>query len=295
MSNGPGLLGPACLLATLAGTASAQNAQPPLEEVVVTGFRASLESSTEAKKESTGFTDSIFAEDIGKFPDTNIAETFNRVPGITISREISGEGLNIAIRGLGTNFTKILLNGAPVAVASTGRTDAQNTNREVDLDLFPTELFTQLTVHKSASAHMLEGGAAGTVDMRSARPFDHGAATQNLTYSFQGTRNTESDDWGGRGSILGSKTWDTFGVLFGRPHSAVLPRDVIPRAAATGPFPRPCPRMPATDSRRAQHSTRRRSSRSTRASACRRWTTGSSRVSVVHLSRPAPRIATTAS
>jgi TonB-dependent receptor len=102
-----------------------------------------------------------------------------------------------------------------VAVASTGRTDAQNTNREVDLDLFPTELFTQLTVHKSSSAHMLEGGAAGTVDMRSARPFDHGAATQNLTYSFQGTHNTESDDWGGRGSILASKTWDTFGVLLG--------------------------------------------------------------------------------
>ncbi len=222
ISNGlrASLLGPACLLATLAGTASAQNAPPPanpgpLEEVVVTGFRASLESSTDAKKESTGFTDSIFAEDIGKFPDTNIAETFNRVPGVTITREISGEGLNIAIRGLGTNFTKILLNGAPVAVASTGRTDAQNTNREVDLDLFPTELFTQLTVHKSASAHMLEGGAAGTVDMRSARPFDRGAGTQSLTYSLQGLRNTEADDWGGRGSILASKTWDTFGVLIG--------------------------------------------------------------------------------
>src|SRR5690349_21270501 len=216
---GPSLLGSTCLLA-LAGTAGAQNATPSensgqLEEVVVTGFRASLSSSTEAKKESVGFSESIFAEDIGKFPDTNIAESFNRIPGIQITRETSGEGLNIAIRGLGTNFTKILLNGAPVAVASTGRTDAQNTNREVDLDLFPTELFTQLTVHKSASAHMLEGGAAGTVDMRSARPFDHGAATQNLTYSFQGTRNTESDDWGGRGSILGSKTWDTFGVLFG--------------------------------------------------------------------------------
>ena len=55
--------------------------------------------------------------------------------GVTISREISGEGLNVTIRGLGTNFTKILLNGAPVAVASTGRTDAQNTNREVDLDM----------------------------------------------------------------------------------------------------------------------------------------------------------------
>jgi TonB-dependent receptor len=214
------LLGPACLLTTFAGTAQAQTAagasgNSPLEEVVVTGIRASLESSTEAKKESTGFTDSIFAEDIGKFPDTNIAESFNRVPGITISRETSGEGLNIAIRGLGTNFTKILLNGAPVAVASTGRTDSQNTNREVDLDLFPTELFTQLTVHKSSSADMIEGGAAGTVDMRSARPFDQGGG-QRVTFSLQGTNNTEADKWGERGSVLASKTWgDTFGVLIG--------------------------------------------------------------------------------
>ncbi len=221
MLNGPGLslLSSACLLATLASTASAQNApqnaaQPPLEEVVVTGFRASLESSTDAKKAATGFTDSIFAEDIGKFPDTNIAESINRIPGVTITREISGEGLNITIRGLGTNFTKVLLNGAPVAVASTGRTDAQNTNREVDLDLFPTELFTQLTVHKSSSAHMLEGGAAGTVDMRSARPFDQGGG-QRLTYSLQGTDNTVADSWGERGSVLASKTWDTFGVLIG--------------------------------------------------------------------------------
>ena len=222
MLNGPGpaLLGSACLLATLAGTAAAQNApapasSDPLQEVVVTGFRASLQSSTDAKKESTGFSDSIFAEDIGKFPDTNIAESFNRVPGVTITREITGEGLNITIRGLGTNFTKVLLNGAPVAVASSGRTDAQNTNREVDLDLFPTELFTQLTVHKSSAAHMLEGGAAGTVDMRSARPFDHGAG-QRLTFSLQGTNNTVADDWGERASVLASKTWgDTFGVLIG--------------------------------------------------------------------------------
>ncbi len=140
-----------CIAAVLgqAQLAQAQETTPPanenaLEEVVVTGYRQSLESSTSAKRDAVGFVDAIFAEDIGKFPDTNIAESFNRIPGITINRETSGEGLNIAIRGLGTNFTKVLLNGAPVAVASTGRTDAQSTNREVDLDLFPTELFTQL-------------------------------------------------------------------------------------------------------------------------------------------------------
>ena len=71
------------------------------QDIIVTGYRSSLAKSTEAKRESTGFTDSIFAEDIGKFPDTNIAESFNRIPGITITRDITGEGTNVAIRGSG--------------------------------------------------------------------------------------------------------------------------------------------------------------------------------------------------
>ncbi len=183
------------------------------EDIVVTGYRASLQSSTNAKKESTGFTDTIFAEDIGKFPDTNIAESFNRIPGITISREITGEGLQVAIRGLGTNFTRVTLNNAPIAVASTGRDGAQSTNREVDLDIFPTELFTKLTVNKSPTAGMLEGGAAGIVDMRSARPFDNEGT--HVTYGGQLTKNTNSTKWGYRGSLLASTTMGDFGVLVG--------------------------------------------------------------------------------
>src|SRR5438105_4936893 len=135
-------------------------ASPPGESIVITGYRGSLQSSTNAKKRSVGFVDTIYAEDIGKFPDTNIAESFNRIPGITIMREITGEGLEVSIRGLGPNFTRVTLNNAPILVASTGRDGSQNTNREVDLDLFPTELFTKLTVTKSPTAGLLEGGAA---------------------------------------------------------------------------------------------------------------------------------------
>ncbi|MDQ8757149.1 TonB-dependent receptor [Sphingosinicella sp. LHD-64] len=192
------------------GTSPSASAE---DQIVITGIRGSLASSARAKREATGFTESVFAEDIGDFPDTNLAESFNRVPGITISREITGEGLNIAIRGLGTNFTRILLNGAPVAIASTGRTDAQNTNREVDLDLFPSELFTQLTVFKSPMASMIEGGAAGTVNMRTARPFDNPGL--RLNYSAQLTTNNNSDRWGGRGSLIASGTWGDFGILAG--------------------------------------------------------------------------------
>ncbi|HEX4737147.1 MAG TPA: TonB-dependent receptor [Allosphingosinicella sp.] len=184
-------------------------------EIVVTGYRGSLTRSINAKKDSVGFTDSIFAEEIGKFPDTNIAETFNRVPGVIITRETTGEGLEVSIRGLGTSFTRVLLNNAPIAIASTGRTDSQNTNREVDLNLFPTELFTRLTVHKSPLPEMLEGGAAGIVDMRSARPFDHPGT--HFTLSGQGTKNSLDKDWGYRGSALASYTNadGTFGVLIG--------------------------------------------------------------------------------
>ena len=107
----------------------------------------------------------------------------------------------------------MLLNGAPVAIASTGRTDSQNTNREVDLDLFPSELFTQLTVNKSALASMVEGGAAGTVNMRTARPFDRNESY--ISYSGQLTNNNNTDRWGGRASLIASGIWGDFGALLG--------------------------------------------------------------------------------
>ena len=202
--------------AVQAQTTPAPAASPATDDstvVVVTGYRGSLQSSTQAKKRAVGFEDSIFAEDIGKFPDTNIAESFNRIPGIIISRDINGDGVNVSIRGLGTSFTRVLLNGAPVAVASTGSTDSQNTNREVDLDLFPTELFTQLTVDKSPQASMVEGGAAGTVNMRQARPFDHKG--EQISYSVDGTKSSNDAKWGDKASVLASKTWDHWGIIGG--------------------------------------------------------------------------------
>ena len=212
------LLGATMLSGLVGAQAHAQTApagaanDSAVEEVVVTGYRKSLAQSTVAKRETTGFADAIFAEDIGKFPDSNIAESFNRIPGITITRDITGEGTNVAIRGLGSNFTNVTLNGASIAVASSGPTDAQGTDRSVDLSFFPTDLFTKLTVNKSYSASLLEGGAAGNIDMRSARPFDRPG--QHLTMNVQGVK-PDGAKLGGKGSLIASKTWDNFGVLFG--------------------------------------------------------------------------------
>ncbi len=192
--------------------AFAQDA-PAMETVVVTGYRASLTDSTNAKRASIGFSDSVFAEDIGKFPDTNIAESLNRIPGIVIQREIDGSGMRIAIRGLGTDFTKILLNNTVVGMAGTGPTDANGANREVDLNMFPTELFTQLTVSKSQSADQLEGGAAGVVNMRSMRPFDNPG--MHITYVAQGSDFAKNGGIGYRGALIASYTDGPLGILVG--------------------------------------------------------------------------------
>ncbi|HWA00628.1 MAG TPA: TonB-dependent receptor [Caulobacterales bacterium] len=214
-------LNAACLVGAMAAPAFAQEANQSSAEtedvIVVTGFRGALTSSTNAKRNATGFQDSVFAEDIGQFPDTNIAESLNRIPGVTIAREVNGEGLNIAIRGLDTNFTKIVLNGNSIGVASSGSADSQNVNRELDLDIFPTELFTRLDVSKSPQAHMMEGGVAGIVNMRSARPFDY--QHSQITYSVQGNYTSQNEEWSPRGALIASGRWQTsigeFGALFG--------------------------------------------------------------------------------
>jgi TonB-dependent receptor len=183
-------------------------------DIVVTGYRQSLANAAANKRAQTNFTDSIFAEDIGKFPDLNIAESLQRIPGVQLTRDVTGEGSQISVRGLGPSFSKITLNGANIAVASSGPVDASGSNREVDLDLFPTELFTRLTVSKTPTSDLIEGGIAGTVNLVNTRPFDNPGTHVNVGIEggYSPTRGAISP----RGSLIASKTWgDTFGVLIG--------------------------------------------------------------------------------
>lgn len=205
---------------TALGMASAQAQEAATndsEVVVVKGYRGSLQSSASAKKRAVGFTDSVFAEDMGKFPDNNLAESFNRIPGVVIQREITGEGTSVAVRGLGPSFTRVLLNGAPVSVGSTGNVDTNNSNREVDMDIFPPELFTQLTVIKSPSASLVEGGASGTVNMRQARPFDFKG--DRIQFSLGTSKSELSDDYGYKGTFLVSKKFGNWGIIAGVAHT----------------------------------------------------------------------------
>jgi TonB-dependent receptor len=197
------------------GVEGATDSAQPANDIVVTGIRASLQSATNAKRNSVGFGDSIFAEDIGKLPATNLAETLNRIPGVRLNRDISGEGTQVSIRGLGPSFSKVLLNGTQFAVASDGGTNGgQGDNRQVDLDFFPSELFTRLDVAKSATASTLEGGIAGTVNLRNARPFDKPGT--HVTVVAQGAYTDSNDKVGPRGALVASHTFgDTFGILVG--------------------------------------------------------------------------------
>ena len=100
------------------------------EEIVVTGFRGSLERALDVKRNSNSVVDSIVAEDIAKFPDNNLAESIQRVPGVTITRD-GGEGRNISVRGLGPDFTRVRINGIE-AQATTG----SNRGRGFDFNVF---------------------------------------------------------------------------------------------------------------------------------------------------------------
>ena len=192
---------------------SAAAPQDEVADIVVTGIRGSLQSATNAKKNAVAFGDSIFAEDIGKLPATNLAETLNRMPGVRLNRDINGEGTQVAIRGLGPSFTRVLLNGSQLQVASDGGTNGGSANREVDLDFFPSELFTRLDLAKSPSPSTLEGGIAGTVNLRNARPFDKPGT--HVTVVAQGQYTDSNDKISPRGAIVASHTTDTFGILVG--------------------------------------------------------------------------------
>ncbi len=197
-----------------------ENEKAVVPTVRVTGYRSSLALSANEKRDNVGLSDTVFSEDMGKFPDPNIADALGRIPGVTVRRaEIDGEGLNISIRGMGPAFTRVLLNGAPMASASAGSWGGSiSANREVDMDFLPSELFRSASVYKSQQAGLIEGGIAGTVDMRSVRPFDKSGLRSAFTLS--GNYREQNGKMGTTGSGLISNTWTSptfgkFGVLAG--------------------------------------------------------------------------------
>lgn len=164
------------ILAASVGAVSAQEAEPEatmVDEIVVTGFRASLNNALNLKRNASGVVDAIQAEDIADFPDLNLAESLQRIPGVSISRR-SGEGRQVTVRGLGADYTRVRVNGMEAIATSSGTSNSGGTNRGrgFDFNVFSSDLFNSLVVRKTASAEVDEGSLGATVDLNSARPFD---------------------------------------------------------------------------------------------------------------------------
>jgi iron complex outermembrane receptor protein len=206
------------IAACLGGAAQAQDQATPgqeLDEVVVTGFRGSLNTALSQKRNETAAIDVIAAEDVGKFPDSNLAESMQRIPSVALSRGDGGEGKNISVRGLGATFTRVRINGMEGS-SQTGSSDiygAGNNGRSFDFNVFPTEIFSQLAVRKTMSADVEEGSLGATVDLRAPRPLDLKDDTV-LTMTARGIYNDVSENVDPRASALFShKFGDTFGIL----------------------------------------------------------------------------------
>jgi len=204
-------------------------AQDEEEEIVITGFRGALEAALDVKRDEAGAVDVIMAEDIADFPDLNLSESIQRIPGVAITRD-AGEGRQISVRGLGAQFTRVRINGME-ALATVGGTDAAggtNRDRSFDFNVFASELFNSITVRKTASASVEEGALGATVDLRTALPFDYRGFTMALT--GQGHYNDLSESTDPRVAFLISNRWDNFGALFSVAYSD---RDSLEEGAST--------------------------------------------------------------
>jgi TonB-dependent receptor len=199
----------ASLAALAVSPACAQDAAPaandtvaPEDEIVVTGFRASLDKALDVKRESVAAVDAIVAEDIAKFPDQNLAESLQRIPGITIQRD-GGEGRGITVRGLGSQFTRVRVNGLETVATSTDGASA-NRDRAFDFNVFASELFSSIVVHKTASAELDEGSLGAVVDLNTGNPLA-GKSGFTAALSAQASYNDLSEKAGPR--VAGLLSW----------------------------------------------------------------------------------------
>ena len=170
--------------ATTAQTSPA-DATPP-STIVVTGFRESVASALNAKRAASGEVDVIKAQDIAEFPDNNLAESIQRVPGVTITR-VAGEGRSISVRGLGPGFTRVRINGMEAQATTGGSAQGGGVNlgRGFDFNIFASELFNSITVRKTQEAEVDEGSLGATVDLATAHPFDYHKTTATVSAEGQ--------------------------------------------------------------------------------------------------------------
>mgnify|MGYP002654423534 CR=1 FL=1 len=242
------LLGGAMFVpAAAAAQAAPEPSQPPVSvttpagaseengEIVVAGFRGSLAAALGQKREAVNSVDVILAEDIADFPDLNLAESIQRIPGVSIDRD-NGEGRTITVRGLNPDFTRVRINGMET-LSTTGSTDSSggtNRGRGFDFNTFASELFRSIKVSKSPNPSTEEGSLGAVVDLATSRPLDYGAG-MTLAGSGQALYNDASQRVNPRlaGLISYANPSETFGALLS---VAWTPRDIVEEGFSTVRF-----------------------------------------------------------
>lgn len=215
LAAGTALSAPAFAQTPAAPAKPAAAAEDESQEIVVTGFRQSLEAALNVKRTSVAAVDAIVAEDIAKFPDQNLAESLQRIPGISIQRD-AGEGRAITVRGLGAQFTRVRLNGLETVATSTDGASA-NRDRAFDFNVFASELFSSIVVHKTAEADLDEGSLGAVVDLNTGNPLG-GKAGLHGALSVIGSYNDLSKNVGPR--LAGLLSWRNEDGTFGASVSA---------------------------------------------------------------------------
>jgi TonB-dependent receptor len=206
--------------AVLINPAFAQDqAADELDEVVVTGLRGSLKASMDIKRDASGVVDAISSEDIGKFPDTNLAESLQRITGVSIDR-VNGEGSAVTVRGFGPDFNLVTLNGRQLPAADVGtitgnpnNVGAQGTSRSFDFSTLASEGVSGLEVYKTGNAAVPSGGIGATINIKTIKPLDSG---NRASVGVKAVYDTGSSDDEVTPELSGLMSWandsETFGV-----------------------------------------------------------------------------------
>lgn len=165
---------------------------PEVQDVLVVGSRASQQSANERKKRAKTATDSIVADDIGSFPDRNVAEAISRIPGVALGRNEYGEGADVSIRGNGPDLTRVELDGVGMT-STTGLAINNDNGRSADLRELPADLVKSIDVVKGSTADMTEGSLGGTVQIKTRTGLDF--AKPYLTLRAGANQNSLGKEW----------------------------------------------------------------------------------------------------
>jgi TonB-dependent receptor len=188
------------------------------EELVVTGIRASLQRSMDVKRDSSGVVDAITAEDIGKFPDSNLAESLQRITGVSIDRQ-NGEGFQVTVRGFGPSFNMVTLNGRSLPTSQLGATGGLVSNRAFDMSNIASEGVSGVEVYKTSKANISSGGIGSTINLQTRKPLDNPGLTLSVgAKALMDTTNRVGDDV--TPELSGFLSWSDDDAKFGASFAA---------------------------------------------------------------------------